>query len=190
MKFMETALPGVLLIELDVFADKRGYFLETFHTRKYAHRDMGTSFVQDNHSHSRRATLRGLHYQRKNAQAKLIYAVNGEIFDVAVDIRRGSPFFGKWVGAVLSSENRRQVFIPKGFAHGFCVLSETADVIYKCSDFYTPADEYGVLWSDPDLGIEWPLENPILSPKDCRYPCLSEIPEAHLPLYTCKGEYP
>ncbi|MDY7036872.1 MAG: dTDP-4-dehydrorhamnose 3,5-epimerase, partial [Thermodesulfobacteriota bacterium] len=132
----------------------------------------------------RRGTLRGLHYQLHHPQAKLIYVINGEIFDIAVDIRRGSPTIGRWAGTYLSGENNRQIFIPEGFAHGFCVLSETADVIYKCTDFYAPDDEYGVLWSDSFIGIGWPVKRPILSKKDSQYMGLNEIPEADLPVYS------
>jgi dTDP-4-dehydrorhamnose 3,5-epimerase len=181
MKFSKTSLPGVLLVEPDVFKDDRGCFLETYHQKKYAEGVIGRSFVQDNRSHSKRNVLRGLHYQLRNPQAKLVYVISGEIFDVAVDIRRGSPTFGKWEGVYLSSENNRQVFIPEGFAHGFCVLSQTADVLYKCSDFYAPDDEFGILWSDPAIGIEWPVEAPILSPKDSGYPQLKDIADSLLP---------
>ena len=137
--------------------------------------------MQDNCSHSRTGTLRGLHYQLKHAQGKLIYVVTGEIFDVAVDIRRSSSTFGQWLGARLSNQNKRQIFIPPGFAHGFCVLSQTTDVIYKCTDLYTPEDEYGISWADPQLGIQWPEKNPILSEKDSQYPNLADIPEDYLP---------
>ncbi len=181
-RFLKTALPGVILIEPDISRDERGFFMETYHKRRYAEGGIDCLFVQDNHSHSHRGTLRGLHYQLNHSQAKLIYMSRGEIFDVAVDIRRGSPTFGKWVGAYLTGENGRQIYIPKGFAHGFCTLSETADVIYKCTDFYSPGDEYGILWSDPDIGIEWPDKNPLLSKKDSRNPRLSEIPKDLLPI--------
>jgi dTDP-4-dehydrorhamnose 3,5-epimerase len=181
-KLLKTALPGVYIIEPDIFRDDRGFFLETYHQRRYAEGGIDCPFVQDNHSHSRLGVLRGLHYQLNHGQAKLIYVSCGEIFDVAVDIRRGSPTFGKWVGARLSGENGRQIYVPRGFAHGFYTLSETADIIYKCTDFYAPGDEYGILWSDPDIGIEWPDKNPLLSEKDSRNPRLSEIPEDLLPI--------
>jgi dTDP-4-dehydrorhamnose 3,5-epimerase len=181
-KLLKTALPGVYIIEPDIFRDDRGFFLETYHQRRYAEGGIDCPFVQDNHSHSRLGVLRGLHYQLNHGQAKLIYVSCGEIFDVAVDIRRGSPTFGKWVGARLSGENGRQIYVPRGFAHGFYTLSETADIIYKCTDFYAPGDEYGILWSDPDIGIEWPDKNPLLSEKDSRNPRLSEIPEDLLPV--------
>jgi dTDP-4-dehydrorhamnose 3,5-epimerase len=182
VRFLETVLPGVIIVEPDIFRDERGFFLETYHQKRFAEGGIDCLFVQDNHSHSRQGTLRGLHYQLKHSQEKLIYVSRGEIFDVAVDIRRGSPTFGKWVGTHLTGENGRQIFIPKGFAHGFFTLSETADVIYKCTDFYAPGDEYGILWSDPDIGIEWPEKNPLLSKKDIRNPRLSDVPEDLLPV--------
>lgn len=178
--FEKTALPGVLLIEPMVFDDPRGFFMETYHQGTYAAAGITGAFVQDNFSHSCRGTLRGLHYQRKNAQDKLVMAITGEIFDVVVDIRRGSPTFGQWFGACLSDENRKQIYVPKGFAHGFCVLSETADVLYKCTDVYTPGDEYGILWSDPAIGIQWPCVDPILSEKDNRHPRLADAPDKAL----------
>jgi len=182
--FFETSLPGVFLVEPVVFKDDRGFFMETYHQEKYVGGGIGRTFVQDNYSHStRKGILRGLHYQLRHAQAKLIYVVEGEIFDVAVDIRRGSPCFGQWFGTHLSSKNKRQMFIPEGFAHGFCVLSEMADIMYKCTDFYVPQDEFGVDWSDPTVGIDWPLESPHLSEKDAQNPLLSEIPEDSLPVY-------
>ena len=184
VKFSKTSLPGVLLVETAVFKDDRGYFLETYHQRKYVEGGIARSFVQDNRSHSTRNVLRGLHYQLRNPQAKLVYVLSGEIFDVAVDIRRGSPTFGKWAGVHLSAENNHQIFIPEGFAHGFCVLSETADVLYKCSALYTPEDEFGILWSDPTIDIEWPVKKPILSPKDKQYPTLSDTADSVLPVFT------
>ena len=166
-----------------VFEDDRGFFLETYHAQKYKEIGLTQVFVQDNHSHSRRGTLRGLHYQLNHPQGKLVYVITGEIFDVAVDIRRGSPTFGQWTGTLLSERNKRQLFIPAGFAHGLCVLSETADVMYKCTDLYAPGDEYGILWSDPTIDIVWPMENPILSEKDAKNPTLKDVPEECLPLY-------
>ena len=181
--FIETDLPGVIIIEPAVFKDSRGFFLETYHYNKYSQNGLDAGFVQDNHSHSIKGTLRGLHYQLKNSQGKLLYVVRGEIFDVAVDIRKGSPSFGKWVSVNLSSENKKQFYIPPGFAHGFYVISEEADVIYKCTDIYAPDDEYGIIWNDPDIGIEWPATNPLLSDKDCNYNMLKVIKEDWLPLY-------
>lgn len=175
MRVLPTEIPGVLLIEPDVFRDGRGHFLETFHERKYREAGIPYSFVQDNQSRSGRGTLRGLHAQLRRPQGKLIRAVAGEIFDVAVDIRPGSPTFGKWAGARLSGDDFRQMFVPPGFAHGFCVLSETADVAYKCTDFYDRADEIGLRWDDPVVGIAWPIRDPVLSEKDAALPSLSEL---------------
>ena len=166
MDVESTALPGVLLVKPRVFGDDRGFFLETYNETRYREAGIDVSFVQDNHSCSRQGTLRGLHFQTTNVQDKLVWAIQGEIFDVAVDVRRSSPHFGKWVGARLSAENKHQLFVPKGFAHGFCVLSETAEVMYKCSDVYAPGAEGGILWNDPTLNIDWPIKEPILSPKD------------------------
>ena len=183
LKCTEKSLPGVFLIEPMVFEDDRGFFLETYHEKKYPEAGIDKPFVQDNHSHSCRGTLRGLHYQLKHPQGKLVYVIRGEIFDVAVDIRRGSPTFGQWTGTILSEKNKHQLFIPEGFAHGLCVISETADVVYKCTDLYTTGDEYGILWSDPVIGIDWPVENPVLSEKDAESPRLMDVPEELFPLY-------
>ncbi len=169
MKFVPTDIPGVIVIEPQVFRDERGFFLESFHQQKYRKGGIDANFVQDNHSKSVKGTLRGLHAQLQRPQGKLIRVIEGEIYDVAVDIRRGSPHFGQWVGAWLSAENFRQIYIPPGFAHGFCVTSEIAHVEYKCTDFYDPASEISVQWNDPELKINWPLEeihSPILSKKD------------------------
>ncbi|NCO60695.1 MAG: dTDP-4-dehydrorhamnose 3,5-epimerase [Deltaproteobacteria bacterium CG_4_8_14_3_um_filter_51_11] len=181
MKFIDAPLPGVVVIEPDVYRDGRGLFLETFHDGRYKDGGISRSFVQDNRSRSRRGVLRGLHYQLRHPQAKLIYAVRGEIFDVVVDIRAGSATFGKSYSTVLAGDNFKQVFVPEGYAHGFCVISDEAEVIYKCTDFYTPGDEYGVQWCDPFLGIAWPVTNPILSEKDAKYPPLLDIPAELLP---------
>ena len=176
-------LPEILRIEPDVFEDDRGYFLELYRTEKYREHGISTAFVQDNLSSSKKGVLRGLHYQLDRPQGKLVYAVQGEIFDVAVDIRRGSPTFGKWISNILSSENNHQIFIPGGFAHGFCVLSESAHVMYKCTDFFDPASERGIIWNDPILQIEWPVEQPILSDKDMTYQSIEQIPREELPVY-------
>jgi dTDP-4-dehydrorhamnose 3,5-epimerase len=173
LTFVQTALPGVVIVEPDVFRDARGFFLETFQAARYREGGIAYDFVQDNHSRSVRGTLRGLHAQRRRPQGKLVRAIRGEIFDVAVDIRPRSPTFGKWVAARLSEENFRQMFVPPGFAHGFCVLSEAAEVEYKCTDFYDRADEIGARWDS--AGIEWPFEQPILSPKDAALPSLAEL---------------
>ena len=166
--------PEVLLIEPDVFSDARGFFMETFHAAKFTQQGLPEVFLQDNHSRSVRGVLRGLHYQLQHPQGKLVRVVTGEVFDVAVDIRKGSPMFGKWVGAVLSEANQRQMYVPPGFAHGFCTLSEQADFLYKCTDLYAPGDEYGIAWDDPDLAIEWPQLDYLLSDKDIGNPKLSE----------------
>ncbi|MDB4410023.1 dTDP-4-dehydrorhamnose 3,5-epimerase [Gammaproteobacteria bacterium] len=170
--------PEVLLIEPDVFPDPRGFFMETFHSIKYAEHGLPAVFLQDNHSRSSRGVLRGLHYQLENPQGKLVRVVSGEVFDVAVDIRRGSPRFGTWVGAVLSEE---KIYVPPGFAHGFCTLSERADFLYKCTELYAPGDEYGIAWDDPDIAIEWPKMDYLISDKDLANPLLSE--SDHLPEY-------
>lgn len=178
---IETELPGVVVLKPKIFSDPRGFFAETYHRQKFAELGIALDFVQDNHSRSTRGTLRGLHYQWHRPQAKLCRVVEGEVFDVAVDIRRGSPTFGQWVGVTLSAEEMNQIFIPAGFAHGFVVLSECAQFLYKCSDFYDPAGEGGVLWNDPGLNISWPVTEPLLSEKDSRYPQLKNVPLNRLP---------
>ena len=185
MRVSETSLPGVLLIEPKVFGDARGFFLETWNRERYLSAGFpDVAFVQDNFSHSRQGTLRGLHFQRQHPQGKLVHVVRGAIFDVVVDIRTGSGTFGKWHGVELNAENHRQLWVPPGFAHGFCVLSEEADFCYKCTDFYHPEDEGGILWSDPDIGIAWPVSDPVLSEKDRRYPQLAELLPQDLPRLT------
>lgn len=176
-------IPEVKIIEPDVFSDARGYFLETYQDRKYQDFGLPERFVQDNLSFSEKGILRGLHYQIHHAQAKLVSVIEGEIFDVAVDIRNGSPTFGEWVGVLLSSEKHNQLFIPEGFAHGFLVKSTTAYVSYKCSDFYDPSSERGLIWNDPNVGITWGIDNPILSKKDKLYPILDKIANKDLPQY-------
>jgi dTDP-4-dehydrorhamnose 3,5-epimerase len=183
MEVLKTEIDGVLIIAPKVFEDPRGFFMETFNRRRYEEARIAVEFCQDNISFSCKNTLRGLHYQFPHEQAKLMQVLHGEILDVAVDIRRGSPTFGRSVTATLSDRNRRQMFIPKGFAHGFCVLSETALFLYKCSDFYAPECESGVLWSDPSIGIHWPVKEPLLSAKDEGLPLLKDIPREHLPEY-------
>lgn len=176
MRVTETELPGVLLIEPRVHRDSRGFFLETYQQQRYAENGVIGPFVQDNHSHSLHGTLRGLHAQLgARPQAKLVRAVEGEMFDVAVDIRRGSPGFGRWVGVTLSGENFRQLYIPPGFAHGFCVLSNRVHVEYKCTEYYSPDDELTVAWNDPEVGVAWPIDEPVLSPKDATAPRLAEL---------------
>ncbi|MGH7964653.1 MAG: dTDP-4-dehydrorhamnose 3,5-epimerase [Candidatus Binatia bacterium] len=183
MKVVETRLPGVLIIEPRVFDDTRGFFLETWNQARYSALGFSAHFVQDNLSCSTHGTLRGLHFQHPHSQGKLVYVLQGEVFDVVVDIRVGSPTFGRWVSMVLSGENKRQLYIPEGFAHGFCVTSEQALLAYKCTALYSPQAEGGILWNDPDLGIDWPIGTPILSEKDRHYPCLREIPTGRLPHY-------
>lgn len=182
MKISPAELPGVLIVEPSVHQDGRGFFMESYHRDKYAEQGLTANFVQDNHSRSVRGVLRGLHYQLQYPQGKLVHVVRGEVFDVAVDIRQGSPDFGRWVGMILSEENHRQMYIPPGFAHGFCTLSETADFLYKCTDLYMPGDEYGVLWNDPDIGIDWPAVECKLSERDGDNPRLRDL-SAKLPLY-------
>jgi len=186
MQKIETSLPGVLLIEPDVFGDERGFFMESYHAEKFRELGISNQFVQDNHSLSRRGTLRGLHYQLQNPQAKLCRVIRGEILDVAVDIRRGSPHFGQWTSTILSAANKRQIFIPAGFAHGFLVLSDEAEFLYKCDAFYDAGDERGVLWSDPQIGIDWRIPQKmelLLSQKDRQNPTLSTLGEDNLPLF-------
>ena len=182
MKVLPTELPGVVLIEPVVYRDQRGFFLETYHAGKYHAAGVEGVFVQDNHSHSVRGTVRGLHAQLRHPQGKLVRVLRGEIFDVAVDIRRGSPTFRRWVGAKLSAESFLQIYVPPGFAHGFCVLSETAEIEYKCTELYDPTDEFGILWNDPELGIAWPVREPVLSERDRTAPRLAELTEK-LPVF-------
>ena len=183
MKVIATEIPEVKIIEPKVFGDSRGFFMETWNQARYAELGLPAAFVQDNMSFSQKGVLRGLHFQNPNSQGKLVYVLQGEVFDVAVDIRVGSPTFGKSVGVTLSSENKRQFYIPAGFAHGFCLTSDTALFAYKCTELYQPKLEYGVSWNDPDLGIKWPIDNPLLSEKDLIYPKLKDIELALLPRY-------
>jgi dTDP-4-dehydrorhamnose 3,5-epimerase len=179
LKRIDLAIPGVCLLEPRVFEDPRGFFYESY--REDVCRQIGIAdrFVQDNHSFSRKGVLRGLHYQFGKPQAKLVRVMQGDVFDVAVDIRRGSPTFGKWVGEILSGANKRQMYVPVGFAHGFLVLSETAEFLYKCSDFYAPKEERGILWNDPKIGIDWPLAGitPVVNDRDAKYPALGAQPD-------------
>jgi dTDP-4-dehydrorhamnose 3,5-epimerase len=168
MEFIRTDIPDVIIIEPRVFGDERGFFMETWQRSMFAEHGIDFDFVQDNHSLSGKGILRGLHYQIRQPQGKLVRVISGEVFDVAVDIRKGSPWFGKWVGATLSAENKRMFWVPPGFAHGFYVLSDQAEFVYKCTDFYAPEHERSILWNDPDIGITWPLDRsePVLSDKD------------------------
>lgn len=176
-KFIKTDIQGVYIIETGVFGDNRGYFMETYNYDDFKAAGLDMTFVQDNQSKSKKGVLRGLHFQKTHPQGKLVRVIKGEVFDVAVDIRKGSETFGKWVGVILSQENRKQFYIPEGFAHGFLVLSDEAEFCYKCTDFYHPEDEGGILWNDPDICIEWPMEKIeeiILSEKDKKWKGIKE----------------
>ena len=175
MNVIHTEIPGTIIIEPKVFGDARGFFLETFQANRYAEAGIKESFVQDNHSHSAFGVLRGLHFQRQHPQGKLVFVTQGEVFDVAVDLRPDSPAFGRWVGVTLSADNHRQFYVPPGCAHGFCVVSPSADFQYKCTDYYQPQDEGCVRWDDPDIGIAWPISNPSLSAKDAAAPFLKDL---------------
>lgn len=168
MKCIPTGIPDVMILEPRIFGDKRGFFMETWHRKAFADLGIDFDFVQDNHSQSSKGILRGLHYQIKHPQGKLVRVIRGEVFDVAVDIRRHSPTFGKWEGVLISEENRRMLWVPPGFAHGFYVTSDAAEFVYKCTDFYDPEYERSIIWNDPGIGIAWPLEGnePLLSDKD------------------------
>jgi dTDP-4-dehydrorhamnose 3,5-epimerase len=180
---IETPLPGVLELRPKVFSDARGFFMETYHRNQFAELGIPDVFVQDNHSRSTKGTLRGLHYQTQHSQAKLCRVVEGEALDVAVDIRAGSPHFGSWTSVRLSANDHNQIFIPAGFAHGFLALTDTVQFLYKCSDFYTPGDEHGILWNDPDINISWGVTSPLVSDKDAKNSKLADIPREFLPRY-------
>ncbi len=182
MKIIDTTISDVKLITPERYDDERGFFMQTWHSDQYRDAGISIDFVQDNWSRSFKGALRGLHYQLKSPQSKLIWVTCGEVFDVAVDIRRGSPSFGKWVGQIISESNCNQIFIPEGFAHGFLVLSDVADMVYKCGSFYMPGDEYGICWNDQGIGIEWPLEDMdiLLSEKDGQLPLLADVKTSHL----------
>ncbi|WP_337244481.1 dTDP-4-dehydrorhamnose 3,5-epimerase [Luteimonas sp. gir] len=181
MKIIETKLPGAVVLEPAVFGDARGFFFETWNAARFGQHGLPTSFVQSNVSSSAKGVLRGLHYQWPRPQGKLVSVLQGEVFDVAVDIRRGSPTFGQWEGVLLSAENKRQFWIPEGFAHGFAVLSETALFSYLCTDVYVKEADAGVRWDDPQIGVEWPIDAPLLSDKDAQAPLLADIAEDRLP---------
>ncbi len=183
MKVEAAKIPELLVIDPVVHGDARGFFLETYSRERYAAAGMGLEFVQDNLSSSRHGILRGLHLQHPRGQGKLCSVIEGEVFDVAVDVRIGSPTFGQWFGVTLSSDNKRQLYIPPGFAHGFCVTSERALFSYKCTDFYSADNELGIAWNDDGIGIEWPIDAPLLSDKDRAYPKLRDIPPDRLPRY-------
>jgi len=180
MKVTPCNIPGLLVIEPKVFGDARGFFLETWNEQRYREAGLDLRFVQDNLSSSRRGTLRGLHFQNPKGQGKLVWVVEGEVFDVAVDLRQTSPTFGQWHGLNLSSENRLQFYIPRGFAHGFAVLSDVAVFGYKCTDFYSPQDELTLRWNDPDVGVKWPFDDPVLSEKDKKGVRLKDLPSERL----------
>ena len=186
MQRIETSLPGVFELRPIIHRDTRGFFIETYHKAKCADLGIADAFVQDNHSGSAKGTLRGLHYQLRHAQAKLCRVVEGEALDVAVDIRVGSPNFGKWTSVLLSAKEQNQIYLPRGFAHGFLALSDTVQFLYKCSDFYDSRDELGILWSDPVLNISWGITNPVISERDAKNPKLAEVPPEFLPLYSSK----
>jgi dTDP-4-dehydrorhamnose 3,5-epimerase len=177
MKIIQTSIPEVIIFIPPVFTDSRGHFLETYQQQKYAEAGILKPFVQDNQSYSTKNVLRGLHFQLRHPQAKLVRVTRGSVFDVAIDIRKNSPTFGKWHGEILSAENKKQLYIPENFAHGFCVLSDSAEFLYKCTDFYVPGDEAGLIWNDPQLGIKWPIDQPILSDKDAILPSLADVLE-------------
>lgn len=181
MKFIETALPGCIVIEPQVFGDSRGYFYESYNRSKFNALGINVDFVQSNVSRSARGVLRGLHYQWPHPQGKLVSVLEGEVYDVAVDIRRGSPTFGQWIGVMLTAENHRHFWIPEGFAHGFCVVSEYATFSYQCTDLYNAQADGGVRWNDPAIGVDWPISEPLLSDKDTKAPLLADIAEDRLP---------
>lgn len=183
MQVTPQSFPDVVLVEPRVFRDERGHFLEIFQARRYAEQGMPSAFVQDNVSYSLQGVIRGLHYQLRFPQGKLVMPLMGEIWDVVVDIRRGSPTFGKWLSLTLTAAHCQQLYVPPGFAHGFAVVSDEATVLYKCTDFYHPEDEQGLIWNDPDLAIPWPAETPVLSPKDRQYPRLRDKAPGELPVY-------
>lgn len=183
MNVTETALPGVIVIEPKVFGDNRGFFFESYERERYREAGIPEEFVQDNISRSRRGVLRGLHFQLRYPQGKLVLVTQGAVFDVAVDIRVGSPTFGQWAGTELSDKNHRQLYIPPGFAHGFCVLSENVDFLYKCTDFYHPEDEGGVIWNDPQIAIAWPIADPTVSERDAKHRPLKDIAPEKLPKF-------
>jgi dTDP-4-dehydrorhamnose 3,5-epimerase len=181
MNVKKTKMSGVLILEPDVFSDERGFFLETWNSVRYKNAGINGPFVQDNVSFSKKGVLRGLHFQYPQSQGKLVQVLSGEVVDIAIDIRRDSPNFGQWISEVLSDSNHRQMYIPSGFAHGYCVTSETAFFLYKCTDFYNPASEGGIIWNDPDLNIDWPVKEPVLSLRDASFPKLRDIHPEKLP---------
>lgn len=176
MNIRDGRLAGIKIIEPRLFEDSRGFFMESYNAKKLADHGITMNFVQDNHSSSTKGVLRGLHFQINPGQDKIVRVVSGEVFDVVVDIRRDSPTFGQWESFIISASNHTMVFIPKGFAHGFCALSDNVEFLYKCSEYYAPADERGIIWNDPAIGIEWPVSEPVLSDKDTKYPSIKDLP--------------
>ena len=183
MKISETNIPGVLLIESDIYRDQRGFFSESYSQKKYDSNGIGYQFVQDNLSHSKKNVIRGLHFQLKHPQGKLVRVARGRVYDVALDIRCNSPTFGEYFSSVIDDSNLLQIFMPPGIAHGFCVLSDEAIFEYKCTDYYVAGDEAGVLWNDPDLKIDWPIDDPTISDQDLKFPKLKDISKNNLPNY-------
>ncbi len=176
-RFIETGFEGLYVIEPKVFGDERGFFMEFYNKREFQEAGIDVEFVQDNHSRSRKGVLRGMHFQKKHPQGKLVRVTRGAVFDAVIDIRKDSPTFGKWYGVELSEENKRMLYVPPGFAHGFLALTDVVDFMYKCTDFYYPDDEGGIIWNDPDVGVKWPGSKPTLSPKDQRWPTLKGLIE-------------
>lgn len=182
MKFNQTNIQGAYLIDLDIYRDDRGFFLESYQRQKYADQGLDVEFVQDNRSRSKKNVLRGLHYQIQNPIGQLIYVTHGEVFDVGVDLRKGSPTFGAHISFTLAADKPQQLYLPAGVAHGFCTLGETNEILYKCTEYYYPEDEAGLFWNDPDLGIQWPIENPNINDRDGVYSRLKDIPLSRLPI--------
>lgn len=183
MQFVPTNIPEVIVIKPRVYSDQRGFFAESYRKSYFRENGIDNDFVQDNLSRSTRGTIRGLHYQLINPQAKLVTVTYGRVLDVVVDVRRGSPTFGRYVAEELTSDNKWMLYVPEGFAHGFCVLSDEADFYYKCSDYYNPDGERGIAWNDPDIGIKWPESDPVMSDRDSRLPRLKELDDRDLPVY-------
>ena len=181
MKLSKIAIEGAYLIDLDIFRDERGFFLETYQLRRYVDSGLDVSFVQDNRSFSKKGVLRGLHYQIKRPIGHLIYVTHGSIFDVGVDLRKSSPTFGEHFSVTLAAEGNQQLFLPAGVAHGYCTLADENEILYKCTEFYDAADEAGVVWSDPHIGIEWPIHDPVIKERDANLPLLKDIPPSRLP---------
>jgi len=181
LKVTKTVIDGAYLIDLDMFGDKRGFFLESYEKKRYAEHGIDVDFVQDNRSFSQKGVVRGLHYQINHPIGHLIYVTHGSVFDVGVDLRAGSNTFGKHIAFILSAENNQQLFLPAGIAHGFCTLADDTEILYKCTEYYYPEDEAGVLWNDPDIGIDWPISDPLIKERDAAFPMLKDVPASRLP---------